>query len=252
MSVETRDELQALREAGRIVRAALDAMSAEVRPGVTTHRLDQVGAAVLRAYGARSAPMLVYGFPAATCISVEDEIVHGIPSPRVLREGDLVSLDVTVEKAGFMADGATTVPVGRVSNEKQAMLACARRALSRALEAATAGSRVSEIGRAVSGEIRRSGFSVVRDLCGHGIGRTIHEPPEVPNVYDRSARGRLTRGLVIAVEPMATTGSGRVREAPDGWTVCTADGAPAVHVEHTIVVTDGRPIVLTASAASAA
>ena len=247
MSVETRDELLALREAGRIVRAALDAMAAEVRPGVTTARLDDLGAAVLRAHRARSAPMLVYGFPAATCISVEDEVVHGIPSPRILREGDLVSLDVTVEKDGFMADAAVTVPVGQVERRNRELLAAAQRALSRALAAAHAGARLNEIGRAVSYSARRDGFNVVRELSGHGIGRTIHEPPAVPNVYERTARQRLNRGLVLAIEPMLTSGSGHVVEAADGWTVRTADGAFAAHAEHTIVVTEGTPLVLTAA-----
>ncbi|HVQ35659.1 MAG TPA: type I methionyl aminopeptidase [Candidatus Bathyarchaeia archaeon] len=247
MSVETREELLALKEAGRIVRAALDAMSEAVGPGVTTASLDGIAEGVLRAEGARSAPRLVYGFPAATCISVNDEVVHGIPSPRRLEEGDLVTLDVTVEKEGFMADAAVTVPVGRTDSAARALLAAAQRALSRALAAARAGARLNEIGRAVSYSARRDGFNVVRELSGHGIGRTIHEPPAVPNVYERTARQRLNRGLVLAIEPMLTSGSGRVVEDADGWTVRTADGALAAHAEHTIVVTEGAPLVLTAA-----
>jgi len=245
--VETREELLALKEAGRIVRAALDAMSEAVGPGVTTASLDGIAEGVLRAEGARSAPRLVYGFPAATCISVNDEVVHGIPSPRRLEEGDLVTLDVTVEKEGFMADAAVTVPVGRTDSAARALLAAAQRALSRALAAARAGARLNEIGRAVSYSARRDGFNVVRELSGHGIGRTIHEPPAVPNVYERTARQRLNRGLVLAIEPMLTSGSGRVVEDADGWTVRTADGALAAHAEHTIVVTEGAPLVLTAA-----
>jgi len=247
MSVETREELLALKEAGRIVRAALDAMSEAVGPGVTTASLDGIAEGVLRAEGARSAPRLVYGFPAATCISVNDEVVHGIPSPRRLEEGDLVTLDVTVENEGFMADAAVTVPVGRTDSAARALLAAAQRALSRALAAARAGARLNEIGRAVSYSARRDGFNVVRELSGHGIGRTIHEPPAVPNVYERTARQRLNRGLVLAIEPMLTSGSGRVVEDADGWTVRTADGALAAHAEHTIVVTEGAPLVLTAA-----
>ena len=247
MSVETREELLALKEAGRIVRAALDAMSEEVAPGVTTASLDAVAEAILKAEGARSAPRLVYGFPGATCISVNDEVVHGIPSGRALRDGDLVTLDVTVEKEGFMADAAVTVPVGRTDSAARALLAAAQRALSRALAAARAGARLNEIGRAVSYSARRDGFNVVRELSGHGIGRTIHEPPAVPNVYERTARQRLNRGLVLAIEPMLTSGSGDVIEDADGWTVRTADGALAAHAEHTIVVTEGAPLVLTAA-----
>jgi methionyl aminopeptidase len=247
MSVETREELLALKEAGRIVRAALDAMSEAVTPGVTTASLDGIAEGVLRAEGARSAPRLVYAFPAATCISVNDEVVHGVPSARVLKDGDLVTLDVTVEKEGFMADAAVTVPVGNTDRLARALLAAAQRALSRALAAARAGARLNEIGRAVSYSARRDGFNVVRELSGHGIGRTIHEPPAVPNVYERSARQRLNRGLVLAIEPMLTTGSGHVVEDADGWTVRTADGALAAHAEHTIVVTQGAPLVLTAA-----
>jgi len=245
--VETREELLALKEAGRIVRAALDAMSEAVTPGVTTASLDGIAEGVLRAEGARSAPRLVYAFPAATCISVNDEVVHGVPSARVLKDGDLVTLDVTVEKEGFMADAAVTVPVGNTDRLARALLAAAQRALSRALAAARAGARLNEIGRAVSYSARRDGFNVVRELSGHGIGRTIHEPPAVPNVYERSARQRLNRGLVLAIEPMLTTGSGHVVEDADGWTVRTADGALAAHAEHTIVVTQGAPLVLTAA-----
>jgi methionyl aminopeptidase len=247
MSVETREELLALKEAGRIVRAALDAMSGAVMPGVTTGALDAVAEGILAAEGARSAPRLVYGFPGATCISVNDEVVHGIPGSRVLKDGDLVTLDVTVEKEGFMADAAMTVPVGAADRRAIALVAAAQRALSRALAAAHAGARLNEIGRAVSYSARRDGFNVVRDLSGHGIGRTIHEPPAVPNVYERTARQRLNRGLVLAIEPMLTTGSGHVVDDADGWTVRTSDGAFAAHAEHTIVVTEGAPLVLTAA-----
>lgn len=248
MSVETHEEMKALEEAGRIVRVALDAMAARVRPGVTTAELDAIADGVLALYGARSAPRIVYGFPAATCISVNDEIVHGIPGPRRLVSGDLVTLDVTVEKDGFMADAAVTMPVGVVAPRALQLLAATRRALSRALAVAKAGVRLYEIGRAVSDSARRDGFTVVRELSGHGIGRTIHEPPAVPNSYEPSARQKLTRGLVLAVEPMLTMGGGAVVEDEDGWTIRTADGTPAAHFEQTIVVTDGAPIVLTAAA----
>jgi methionyl aminopeptidase len=247
MSVETSSELEGLFASGRVVRAALDVMAGAVRPGITTAELNALGAAVIDRAGARSAPMIVYGFPAETCISVDDEIVHGVPGERTLREGELVKLDVTVEKDGYMTDAAVTVAVGRATERTRALAACARRAFAQAMGVARVGSRVHDIGRAVSREVRRSGFSVVRGLDGHGIGRTIHEEPRVPNVYDPMARRRLTRGLVLAVEPMITSGSGRIVEATDGWTVLTADGAPAAHFEQTIVVMDGAPIVLTAA-----
>jgi methionyl aminopeptidase len=247
MCIECQADLDGLRASGRVVRAALDAMAAGVRPGVTTAELNAIGASVIARHGARSAPMLVYRFPAETCISVNDEVVHGIPGPRTLAAGDLLKLDVTVEKDGYMADAAVTIPVGSASAQSMALVECARRAFARAMDAARAGARVNAIGRAVSREVRRRGFSVVRGLDGHGIGRTIHEEPRVPNVYDPTSPRRLTRGLVIAVEPMVTTGSGRVVDDRDGWTVRTADGAPAAHYEHTIVVMDGAPILLTAA-----
>lgn len=197
MSITTPEELEGMRAAGAVVREVIAAMKQCVRPGITTRDLDEAGAAVMRAHGARSAPALVYGFPGTTCISVNEEAVHGIPGSRVLREGDLVKLDVTIEKDGFMADAAVTVAVGLVSPRKQRLISCAQRAFGEAMKVTRAGVPISEIGRAVEHEVRRSGFSVIRDLGGHGIGRTIHEEPRVPNYFDSSASAILTEGLVI-------------------------------------------------------
>jgi len=228
------------------VRRVLEAMRRLVRPGVTTAELDEVGADVMRQEGAQSAPALVYKFPGANCISLNDEAVHGIPSQRKVREGDLLKLDVTVEKNGFMADAAITVPVGNVTKERQRLMACAERAFTKAMLVARAGFRVSEIGRVIEREVRRSGFSVIRDLGGHGIGRTIHEEPRVPNYADPEASQILTEGLVITVEPIIAAGSGRSVTAKDGWTIVTADHQPSAHYEHTLVITKGAPLVLTA------
>lgn len=247
MSINHPHELAALRAAGAIVRRMLDAMKAAVRPGLTTADLDEIGAHVMRAHGANSAPQLVYEFPGVNCISVNEEAVHGIPSGRALAEGDIVKLDVTIEKDGFMADAAETVAVGRIADDKQRLIACAERAFLKAMLVARAGFRISEIGRVVEREVRRSGFSVIRDLCGHGIGRTIHEEPRVPNYPDPAASQILTEGLVITVEPIIAAGSGRSVTAPDGWTVRTADRRPSAHYEHTIVITRGGPILLTAA-----
>ena len=246
MSINEPEELEALRAAGAVVRRVLEAMKREVRPGITTAELDAVGAAVMEENGARSAPATVYQFPGSNCISLNDEAVHGVPGNRALRAGDLLKLDVTIEKNGFMADAAETVAVGEVTAEAQRLMACARRAFERAMLVARAGFRVSEIGRAVEREVRREGFSVIRELGGHGIGRTIHEQPRIPNYPDPEARQILTEGLVIAVEPIIAAGSGRAILAEDGWTMKTADRRPAAHYEHTIVVTKGAPILLTA------
>jgi len=246
VSISGPEELEALRAAGAIVRRVLEAMKQQVRAGVTTAELDAIGASVIAANGARSAPATVYNFPGSNCISLNDEAVHGVPGTRVLRDGDLLKLDVTIEKDGFMADAAETVPVGTVTPEAQRLIACARRAFEKAMLVARAGFRVSDIGRAVEKQVRREGFSVIRELGGHGIGRTIHESPRVPNYPDPGAVQVLNEGLVIAVEPIIAAGSGRTILGEDGWTMKTADRRPAAHYEHTIVVTKGAPVLLTA------
>ena len=246
MSIKDEQELQALRAAGRVVRLVLDAMKSEVRPGVTTRHLDDVGSRVMEQNGATSAPSRVYKFPGATCISLNDEAVHGIPGDRQLHEGDLVKLDVTAEKDGYMADAAITVPVGAVSTQAQRLMACAERAFQKAMLVARAGFRVFEIGRIVEREAHKSGFAIIRELAGHGIGRTIHEPPQVPNYPDPSARQILTEGLVITVEPILAVGSGHIFTDKDGWTLRTKDGQLSAHFEHTLVIKAGAPILLTA------
>jgi len=247
MSINGPEELAGMRAAGAVVRLMLEAMKNAVRPGITTAELDRVGAEVMRQNGAQSAPVLVYGFPGVSCISLNEEAVHGVPGPRALQDGDLVKLDVTIEKNGFMADAAVTVAVGQVSDERRNLIACAERAFAKAMLVARAGFRVWEIGRAVDREVRRSGFSVIRDLGGHGIGRTIHEEPRVPNYADMAADQILTEGLVITVEPIIAAGSGRAYVAPDRWTVVTADHRPSAHYEHTLVITKGAPMLLTAA-----
>jgi methionyl aminopeptidase len=245
MSITSQAEWDGLREVGRIVRLTLDAMEQQVLPGITTVALDEVASAVFRAHGARSAPALVYGFPATVLISVNDEVVHGIPGARVLHEGDVVKLDVTAEKDGYMADAARTVLVGQASATAQRLRACAEQAFTDALAVASAGQLVSEIGRAVERTVRRSGFAVIRELGGHGIGRTIHEPPSVPNHYDPWQKDRLEEGMVLTIEPIISSGSGRAVQSSDGWTIRTRDGSLAAHHEHTLVVTRGSPLLLT-------
>ena len=248
MSIKSYKDLLALKEVGRIVRMALEAMAARVRAGVTTAELADVGGKVMRENGARSAPRMVYGFPGDVLISLNDEAVHGVPSrSRKVYAGDLVKLDVTFEKNGYMADAATTVPVEPVSDEARRLVACAERAFQKAMKVARANHRVTEIGRAVEQEVRRSGFRVIRELGGHGIGRTIHEEPSVPNFNDPSVKQRLTAGLVITVEPIIASGCGTPVDGGDGWTVKTADGSLSAHYEHTIVITEGAPILLTAA-----
>lgn len=247
MSIQTESDWTGLRRVGRVVRMTLDALEKELRPGVTTRELNQVADAVLKTNGARSAPLLVYGFPGAALISINDEVVHGLPGARKVQNGDIVKLDVTVEKDGYMADAARTVVVGDGSDTAHRLARCARSAFKKALSQARVGGPVNEIGRAIEREVRSFGFQVVRGLDGHGIGRTIHEPPSVPNYFDARQTDMLSDGLVITIEPIICAGSGRAVEGKDGWTIRTADGSLAAHHEHTLVVTSDGPVLLTAA-----
>jgi methionyl aminopeptidase len=247
MSVETEEELQALKRAGRVVAAALGRMRRRVQPGVTTSDLDEVAAGVLHEHGARPAPQLTYGFPGTACISVNDEAVHGVPGPRRLAAGDLVTLDVTVELDGYYADAAVTVGVPPVEEPARRLIEAAEAAFRKAARLARAGERLARLGGAIETETRKRGFHVLRELCGHGIGRSIHEQPSVNNFYDPLDRYRLTRGLVIALEPIISAGGARTRTGSDGWTISSADGSLTAHHEHTIVITDGSPLILTAA-----
>ena len=247
MSIASKADWVGLERVAAIVRLTLEALVAAVRPGVTTAALDAIAREILTTHGARSAPAIVYGFPGTVLISINDEIVHGIPGPRQLQRGDLVSLDVTVEKDGYIADAAKSVIVEDSAQPAPQLVACAEAAFDAALDVARAGTPVNEIGRVVEREVKRWGFSVARGLSGHGVGRSIHEPPTVANEYDPRQRDVLTEGLVLTIEPMVSAGSGRTVQDRDGWTIRTRDGSLASHHEHTLVITRDRPIVLTAA-----
>ncbi|MGH9200701.1 MAG: type I methionyl aminopeptidase [Vicinamibacterales bacterium] len=249
MSIESRADWNGLRAVSTIAGQTLDLLLSNVRPGITTGELDAIAARYLASHGARSAPASLYGFPRTVLISVNDEVVHGIPGRRTVEAGDLVSLDVTIELGGYVADAARSIVVPPGSATAHDLVACAKAAFDKALNVARAGVRVNEIGRAVEREVRRRGFAVMKGLAGHGVGRAIHEPPSVPNEWDPHARDVLTEGLVITIEPMVAAGSGRPVEGADGWTIRTIDGSWAAHYEDTIVITRGRPIVLTGAAA---
>jgi methionyl aminopeptidase len=246
MSVETPEELRALHAAGRVVADAIRAMRRAVAPGISTAELDAIAASVFARAGAHSGPQLDYGFPGVTCISVNDEAVHGIPSRRRLRAGDLVKLDVTAELDGFYADSCRSVFVGRPRPRTVRLVRTAERALARALAVATSGTPLNAIGDTVQRTVHEAGFAICDGLMGHGIGRRVHEPPDVPNTYDPLLDQPLTEGLVITVEPLVAAGGAAVCVAADGWTVRTADASLSAHVEHTVVVRDGAPLVLTA------
>jgi methionyl aminopeptidase len=249
MSIKSKADWRGLMQVATVARETLEVLAAQVRPGMTTGELDATAARVFAAHGARSAPALVYGFPGTVLISINDEIVHGIPGARRISTGDLVKLDVTVEKDGYVADAARSVVVEPAGETAHRLVACAVAAFQAALAVARAGVRVNEIGRAIERVVRRQGFSVVDGLAGHGVGRTIHEEPSVPNRYDPWQSDVLTEGLVLTIEPMISTGSARVVQDADGWTLRTSDGGLSAHHEHTLVITHREPIILTGAAA---
>ena len=247
MSITTDSDWAGLREVGRVVRLTLDALERHTCAGVTTGDLDQVAARIFAQHDAHSAPAAVYNFPGTVLVSVNDEVVHGVPGPRRLLAGDVVKLDVTAEKNGYVADAARTVVLQGAPKVGHQLAACACAAFEAAVRIARAGTPVNEIGRAVETEVRRCGFSVVRGLDGHGIGRTIHEAPPVPNYCNPRQTDVLTEGLVITIEPIIASGRGLAFEDRDGWTIRTKDGSLSAHHEHTLVITRGRPVLLTAA-----
>lgn len=239
-------ELEKLRAAGRVVAQVLESVAGRVAPGVTTRELESVAESRIAALGARSAFKGYRGYPGVICVSVNDEIVHGIPSERKLERGDIVSLDVGVELDGYFADGATTLAVPPVAPELEKLMQVTREALYQGIEQARPGNYLGDISAAVQEHVERHGFSVVREFVGHGIGTQMHEEPQVPN-YRTPTRGpKLKAGMVLAIEPMVTTGSPAVTMRPDQWTAATADGGCAAHFEHSVAVTENGPWILTA------
>lgn len=248
--IKTRREAEAMREAGRHVAEVLLGLRERAQPGVTTAELDAWAEREIERRGVRSSfkgydPQGLPRYPAVLCVSVNDEIVHGIPGPRELEDGDIVSLDFGVVAGGFHGDSAVTVPVGEIDEEKKRLLETSQQALSEAMELMVPGNRLSDLGHCVQTRVEGAGFEVVRDFAGHGIGRRLHEPPWIPN-YGVAGRGpRLMPGMVFAIEPMVTCGSPRVRMLDDEWTAVTADGSMSAHFEHTILITDHGPEPLT-------
>ena len=250
ITLKTPEETAKMREAGRIVAEMLAACRAAVRPGVTTGELDRIAAEVLERHGAKSnfkgygVPVLP-PFPGVICTSVNEQLVHGIPGKRRLKEGEILSIDAGAIVEGWHADAAVTVPVGQVSARAAHLISVTEEALRRAIDAAVVGKRLGDIGAAVQRYVESEGLSVVRNYVGHGIGRAMHEEPQVPN-YGAPERGlQIREGLCIAIEPMVNVGGPETRTLPDQWTVVTADGSLAAHSEHTIAITDDGPEILT-------
>ena len=247
MSIESQADFEGMSRVGKVVAAALKAMSDYVRPGVSTADVDGVGAKVLREHGARSAPQIIYDFPAVNLISVNDEVVHGVPGDRMLLPGDMVSLDVTAELDGYIADAARTIPLPPYSEKAAKLCQCAKTAFEKATTVARVGRPIHCIGMAVAQEVKESGFAVIKELGGHGVGRHIHEEPFISNVLHPTDTQPLTGGLVLTIEPIIAELSGRIYEDDDDWTIRTVDGGLSAHYENTVVIREGVPILLTAA-----
>ena len=251
ITLKSAHEIELMRRAGKITAAARALAGEMVKPGVTTQEIDRAVEHFIRKQGAVPSflhfpgPPGVRAFPGSVCASVNDEIIHGIPGPRVLKEGDIVSVDVGAYIGGFHGDCAATYPCGKISAEAQRLIDVTQQSFFEGIRFAREGQRLSDISAAVQKYVEDNGYSVVREYVGHGIGRKMHEPPEVPN-YGKPGHGpRLLRGMTIAVEPMVNAGSAAIVQMSDGWTVKTADGKNAAHYENTVLITDGEPELLT-------
>ena len=244
MYTRTREEIERIRGAARLVARTLRELGRAVRPGVTTAELDRLAESFIRDHGGRPAFKGYRGFPASICPSVNEEVVHGIPGPRVLREGDIVGIDCGVELEGYFGDAALTVEVGDAGGEARRLMQVTRDALAKGIAQARPGNRVGDISSAVQGAVEAQGCSVVRALVGHGIGREMHEEPAVPNFGPPGRGPRLMAGLVLAIEPMVNLGGHEVVTRPDGWTVVTKDGTLSAHFEHTVAVGPDGPEIL--------
>lgn len=247
MIITSDEDLNALKRIGRIVGLTIQEMARQLEPGMTTAELDAIGRKFLESHGARSAPILVYDFPGATCISINDQAAHGIPGPQIVQAGDLVNIDVSAELDGFFADSGASFPVPPVTPLAQKLVDSTREALEKALGVARAGLPIQMVGRVVENFARERGFTIIKNLGGHGIGRKLHQEPSfIPHFYDRTEKRRFTEGTVLTLEPFLSTGATDVIEQADGWTLQTPGGELSAQFEHTMIITRGKPILLTA------
>lgn len=249
MSINNLEEYNGIKRIGYIVGYTLRQMINSLRAGMSTYELDQIGYEILRSFGANPAPNKAYGFPGATCISLDNEVAHGIPrADRFIEAGMLVNIDVSAELNGFYADNGATIPFGITDPRILQLCKTSKEALKQAIERAKPNVRVNRIGQSISKVAQQNGFKVIKDLCGHGVGRAIHEAPrEIPNYYDRMNRTKLKRNQVVAIETFVSTGAELTQTAKDGWTQYTTDGSLVAQYEHTVIVTDKEPIIVTAS-----
>ena len=243
--IKSEEEIALIREAGRAVGQVLQILAREAKPGVKGKQLDKIVRKEFVARGVKPTFLGYQGYPASVCISVNDEVVHGIPDERELREGDIVSIDLGATYKGFVGDAAITVGIGRISDEAARLIRTTESALHEGIAAARAGVPLGAVSHAIQAEVEREGFVVVREYVGHGVGRNMHEDPQIPN-FGPSGRGPILRkGMVLALEPMVNAGDGRTKRHDDGWTVSTLDGRLSAHFEHTIAITDGDAEIMT-------
>ncbi len=245
IALKNKADIEIMRKAGRVVGQTLDMIGEHIQPGISTQQLDMLIEDFILSKGAVPAFKNYHGFPASACISIDDEVVHGIPGERKLKEGEIVSIDVGSIVDGFYGDGAKTFPVGKISDDKKRLLDLTQKCLEAGIEQARPGNRLGAISAAVQNVAESNGLGVVRQLVGHGIGRQMHEEPQVPNFGLPTEGPVLKTGMVLAIEPMINAGTYDVKTMPDGWTVVTADGRPSAHFEHTVAITDGEPDILT-------
>ncbi|AIQ12580.1 type I methionyl aminopeptidase [Paenibacillus durus] len=246
MTSDTEQDLEGLKAAGKVVGFTIAEMKKSVKPGMTTLELDKIGAEILKRFGAKSAPRETYDFPGDTCISLNEEVAHGIPGPKVIRAGDLINIDVSAELNGYYGDAAVSFQLPPYNQKLLRLCASAEETMMSVISHLRAGMRVNEIGRVMEAEARKRGYKVVRNLCSHGIGRTLHDTPhEILPYYNPRETTVLKPNQVITIEPFLSTGAQYVEQQPDGWTLTVPDNSRVAQFEHTIIVTKGRPIILT-------
>ena len=246
VSIKSKAEIELMREAGRILAITHDELAKQVKPGMSTLEVDRIGEEIIRSYGCIPSFLNYNGYPASVCVSVNDEVVHGIPTDkRVIQEGDIVSLDAGVIYKGYHSDAARTHAVGKISPEAQQLIDVTRQSFFEGIKMAREGAHLHDISAAIDAYVRQFGYGIVRDLVGHGIGTALHEDPQIPNFAQRRRGVRLQAGMTLAIEPMINAGGWEVNFLDDGWTVVTRDGSLSAHYENTVLVTDGEPEILT-------
>ncbi len=245
ITIKTPAEIEIMLQANRIVAGVLSLLQEKMRPGLSTMQMDKWAEEYCRDHGAEPAFKGYRGFPGSLCVSINEQVVHGIPSTKVkVQDGDIISVDFGTKYKGFYGDSAVTIPVGRISREDQALLDVTREALERGIRQVRVGNRISDISKAVEEHAVAGGFSIVRQFVGHGIGSSLHEGPEVPNYVQKQASPRILEGMVVAIEPMVNAGTHKVKILKDGWTVITADRRPSAHFEHSVAAMADGPLVL--------